>query len=131
MSLYGLLSRYFPIGKIMLDLCDLGDRFPDRDNFERSGVWVRELSRSGQSCENNSVKTMAKVTNAMEIGKLVRIRRKEAGLTLKDAAGMAGVGIRFLSELERGKSTIQLGRAIEVLQLFGLELHVRVRGARS
>lgn len=70
------------------------------------------------------MKTLTKVTNAIEIGKLVRIRRKEAGLTLKDAAGMAGVGIRFLSELERDKSTIQLGRAIEVLQLFGLELHV-------
>ena len=41
---------------------------------------------------------------------------------------MAGVGVRFLSELERGKSTLQLGLVIEVLQLFGLELHVQSRG---
>jgi HTH-type transcriptional regulator / antitoxin HipB len=74
---------------------------------------------------------MNKVSNAKELGALVRQRRKEAGLTLKDAAGMAGVGIRFLSELERGKPTLQLGLAIEVLQLFGLELHVRARGERS
>jgi y4mF family transcriptional regulator len=74
---------------------------------------------------------MTKVSNAKELGALVRQRRKEAGLTLKDAAGMAGVGIRFLSELERGKPTLQLGLAIEVLQLFGLELHVRARGERS
>lgn len=74
---------------------------------------------------------MTKVNNAKEMGNLVRRRRKEAGLTLKDAAGMAGVGIRFLSELERGKPTIQIGRAIEVLQLFGLEIHVRVRGVGS
>ena len=74
---------------------------------------------------------MNKVSNAKELGTLVRQRRKQAGLTLKDAAGMAGVGIRFLSELERGKPTLQLGLAIEVLQLFGLELHVRARGERS
>jgi y4mF family transcriptional regulator len=74
---------------------------------------------------------MNKVSNAKELGVLVRQRRKQAGLTLKDAAGMAGVGIRFLSELERGKPTLQLGLMIEVLQLFGLELHVRARGERS
>jgi len=74
---------------------------------------------------------MTKVSNTKELGALVRQRRKQAGLTLKDAAGMAGVGIRFLSELERGKPTLQLGLAIEVLQLFGLELDVRARGERS
>ncbi len=72
--------------------------------------------------------TMTKVTNPHEIGQLIRQRRKAAGLTLKDAAGMAGVGVRFLSELERGKPTLQIGLAIEVLQLFGLELHVVLRG---
>ncbi len=71
---------------------------------------------------------MTKVSTPIEIGKLVRARRKAAGLTLKDAAGMAGVGVRFLSELERGKATLQLGLAIAVLQVFGLELHVLPRG---
>ncbi len=74
---------------------------------------------------------MTKVNNVQEIGQMVRQRRKEAGLTLKEAAGMAGVGIRFLSELERGKPTLQIGMAIEVLQLFGLEMHVCVRGDRQ
>jgi len=70
---------------------------------------------------------MTKVENPKEIGHLIRQRRKEAGLTLQDAAGMAGVGVRFLSELERGKATLQIGLAMEVLQLFGLELHVHPR----
>ena len=74
---------------------------------------------------------MTKIDSAKEIGQIVRQRRKLAGLTLKDAAGMAGVGIRFLSELERGKPTLQIGMAIEVLKLFGLELHVYARGERS
>lgn len=71
---------------------------------------------------------MVKVDSAGQIGQLVRQRRKEARMTLKDAAALAGVGVRFLSELERGKPTLQLGLAISVLQLFGLELHVAQRG---
>ena len=71
---------------------------------------------------------MLKVDSAGQIGQLVRRRRKEAGMTLKDAAALAGVGVRFLSELERGKPTLQLGLAISVLQLFGLELHLEQRG---
>jgi HTH-type transcriptional regulator / antitoxin HipB len=71
---------------------------------------------------------MVKVDCAVQIGQLVRQRRKEAGMTLKDAAALAGVGVRFLSELERGKPTLQLGLTISVLQLFGLELHVEQRG---
>ena len=74
---------------------------------------------------------MTKISDVKELGILVRQRRKKAGLTLKDAAGMAGVGIRFLSELERGKPTLQIGMAIQVIQLFGLELHVRLRGERK
>jgi y4mF family transcriptional regulator len=71
---------------------------------------------------------MTQVTSPKDIGQLIRQRRKQAGLTLKDAAGLAGVGVRFLSELERGKPTLQMGLALEVLQLFGLELHVHARG---
>ncbi len=71
---------------------------------------------------------MSKISSPEDIGRLLRERRKAARLTLKDAAGMAGVGVRFLSELERGKPTLQIGLAIRVLQLFGLELHIRPRG---
>jgi y4mF family transcriptional regulator len=71
---------------------------------------------------------MVKIEAPEDIGKLVRQRRKGAGLTLQEAAGMAGVGVRFLSELERGKSTLQLGLVLQVLQLFGLELHIHARG---
>jgi HTH-type transcriptional regulator/antitoxin HipB len=48
---------------------------------------------------------MVKIEAPVDIGKLVCQRRKGAGLTLQEAAGMAGVGVRFLSELERGMST--------------------------
>lgn len=89
-----------------------------------------QLRRVCPDRESLGRETMTKVTNPQEIGQLIRQRRKAAGLTLKDAAGMAGVGVRFLSESERGKPTLQIGLAIEVLQLFGLELHVVPRGER-
>ena len=87
-----------------------------------------QLRRVCPDRESLGRETMTKVTNPQEIGQLIRQRRKAAGLTLKDAAGIAGVGVRFLSELERGKPTLQMGLAIEVLQLFGLELHIHRRG---
>ena len=79
--------------------------------------------------KNTDREKMVVVSTPLQIGQLVRQRRKEAGLTLKDAAAMAGVGVRFLSELERGKSTLQLGLAIHILQLFGLELRIEQRGS--
>lgn len=47
---------------------------------------------------------------------------------LVEAAGLSGVGIRFLSELERGKPTAALGKALTVLERMGLELWVAPRG---
>jgi len=70
---------------------------------------------------------MHKIDDVRQIGSLVRERRKQNRMTLKDAAALAGVGVRFLSELERGKATSQLGLTLQVLQLFGLELYVQPR----
>ena len=42
------------------------------------------------------------------IGKFVQERRKAAGLTQRELAELAGVGTRFISDLERGKSTVRL-----------------------
>ena len=71
---------------------------------------------------------MTKILSAADLGRLVRQRRKEGGFTLKEAAGMLGVGVRFLSERERGKPTLQIDRVLAVLPLFGLELHLAPRG---
>jgi len=59
-----------------------------------------------------------------DLGAVIRQARKEQGLTLTQVSGLSGIGVRFLSELERGKSTIQLGKALEVIELLGLKLQV-------
>ena len=58
----------------------------------------------------------------MTISEHIKSRRKEHGLTQVELAERAGVGLRFLRELERGKSTVQLDKINMVLKLFGEEL---------
>lgn len=62
-----------------------------------------------------------------EIGKIVREKRKSYGFTQADAAGMCNVGIRFLSELENGKPTLQIGKVFHVLEAFGFNIIIKDR----
>ena len=68
-----------------------------------------------------------RVETAEDLGQAIRARRKVARLTQRDAAALAGVGTRFLSELERGKPTSEIGKILTVLQMLGLELSVTSR----
>lgn len=67
---------------------------------------------------------------AEELGRRVRQRRKTAALRQQELAALAGVGIRFVSELEKGKETLELGRVIRVLETLGLELDLHERDGR-
>ncbi len=63
-------------------------------------------------------------TTPITIGQAVRRARKAMGLRQPELAAAAGVGLRFLVELERGKPTAQLGLTLMVLQAVGLDLKV-------
>ena len=65
-----------------------------------------------------------RVLTPAEIGDVVRTGRKAAGLRQYELAGAAGVGLRFLVELERGKATAQLGKTLEVLRALGCTLDI-------
>jgi len=58
-------------------------------------------------------------------GDIVRMR-KVARLTQKELATRAGVGLRFVRELEQGKPTVRMDKVNQVLALFGCELAVKV-----
>jgi HTH-type transcriptional regulator/antitoxin HipB len=62
------------------------------------------------------------VIDATALGKAIRRHRKSLGLTQQDAAGLCGVGERFLSELERGKESASLGKALQVIKRLGLRV---------
>lgn len=68
-------------------------------------------------------------TTPIAIGQAVRRARKAMNLRQPELAAAAGVGLRFLVELERGKPTAQLGLTLAVLQAVGLELKVVGLGA--
>lgn len=52
----------------------------------------------------------------------VKEKRKELGLTQEDLAGKAGVGLRFLREMEQGKPSLRMDKVNQVLFLLGAEL---------
>ena len=68
-----------------------------------------------------------KATTAADIGAAVRKKRKEDGLTLADAAVLCGVGYRFMSDLENGKATVQVGKVLQVLTALGLDMTIEAR----
>lgn len=61
------------------------------------------------------------------LGRAVRKRRKAQALRQAEVASIAGVGVRFISDLENGKHSLELGRVIRVLETLGLELDIRQR----
>ena len=57
-----------------------------------------------------------------ELVKFIKQRRKQLGLTQPELAKKAGVGLRFLRELEQGKESLKMDKVNDVLKLFGHEL---------
>jgi y4mF family transcriptional regulator len=58
----------------------------------------------------------------MDIGEFVKEKRRLVGLTQPELAEKAGVGLRFMRELEQGKKTVRLDKVNQVLKLFGHEV---------
>lgn len=59
------------------------------------------------------------------LGERLRARRLELGLSQQEFADLAGVGRRFVSELESGKDSVEMGRVIKVCRAAGLPLMSR------
>jgi y4mF family transcriptional regulator len=57
-----------------------------------------------------------------DLGKIVRDTRKKLGVTQKGLALTSGTGLRFVIDLEKGKETCQIGKALTILQTLGIKL---------
>jgi len=71
---------------------------------------------------------IGKILDPQSLGDVVRQHRKLQGATQVEFAALCGVGVRFISDLENGKSTIEIGKALQVLNSLGLELVIQSRG---
>jgi len=58
----------------------------------------------------------------MLLSDFLKEKRKKIKLTLQQASEKAGVGIRFIRDLEQGKTTLRMDKVNQVLKLFGHEL---------
>lgn len=56
------------------------------------------------------------------LSSFIKYQRKKLKLTQEELSAKAGVGIRFIRELEQGKETLQLDKVNQVLALFGFNL---------
>lgn len=68
-----------------------------------------------------------KITSATDIGRIIKQKRKDDGLTLEDAAAVCGVSYAFLSALENGKETVRLNKVLQVIKCLGIELDASFR----
>lgn len=58
----------------------------------------------------------------MKLSKFIKHKRKDHKLTQRDLADRAGVGLRFIRELESDKATLRMDKVNTVLELFGHQL---------
>lgn len=72
-----------------------------------------------------------KISTAQDFGEAIRSRRKSLGYTQSELADASGVGVMFVSQLERGKGTAQIGKAIRVANVVGLNFLLEPRGGKK
>lgn len=65
---------------------------------------------------------------AQEIGKAVRARRKHLGMNQSELAMVSGTGVRFISDLENGKESCELGKSLKVLRNLGIRIAITNQG---
>lgn len=70
---------------------------------------------------------MAIIDSPAQLGSLMRETRVARGLSQRALAAEVGCSQRFISELERGKATAELGKALAVLKALGLLVEVSSR----
>lgn len=71
---------------------------------------------------------MQHIRDVEQLGQALRDARRAQGLTQAQFAALAGVGTRFVSELERGKATAEVGLVLRVLTDAGIDVFVAPRG---
>lgn len=70
---------------------------------------------------------MTRISDVQSLGDTIRQERKRQRVTQVELAALAGVGVRFLRELERGKLGCQIGHTFLVLDTLGLTLDINTR----
>ena len=68
-----------------------------------------------------------KIRSVEELGEAIRTRRKELHYTQAFIAEFTGFSVSFISDVERGKATAEIGKTLQLLMILGLDLSVERR----
>jgi transcriptional regulator with XRE-family HTH domain len=77
---------------------------------------------------SNGERMRAMITNAKDFGQALRKRRQELGYTQAYVSACSGFSVSFISDLENGKNTAELGKAIVLANLLGMDCSLTPRG---
>ncbi len=66
----------------------------------------------------------------VKIGAFIRKRRQQLKVTQKDLAMTSNTGLRFISDIEKGKPTCQIGKVLTILQTLGIKIELSVSDAK-
>jgi len=88
----------------------------------RTGIFI------GKGCMKIENLPSGKILDTQSLGEIVRQHRKSQGVTQVEFAALCSVGVRFISDLENGKSTVEMAKVLLVLNSLGLELMIQQRG---
>ena len=67
---------------------------------------------------------MTSIRSPQQLGDSLRVARKQLGLTQPQLALAAGVGVRFIVDLEAGKPTLQLENVLRIIDALGGEIQL-------
>ena len=70
---------------------------------------------------------MAHLRSTRDLGRVIRDERRRQGMTQAELAGLADVGLTFLSQLENGKESAELGKALRVMTMLGIDIDANPR----
>lgn len=69
-----------------------------------------------------------KVFDTKTFGEIIKKQRKKMGYTQKYICEVSGISASYISDLENGKATIELGKAIQLANLLGIDVELTERG---
>lgn len=83
---------------------------------------IKSMAQSQYSVPSGNI--MSNITSLKDVGKILRAKRNEMGLSQQALAIQANVGNRIIGEIEAGKPTCQFDKVAHVMQQVGLQLRV-------
>ena len=69
-----------------------------------------------------------KINDSKAFGELLKAKRKKLGYTQKYICEVSGISASYISDLENGKATVELGKAIYLANLLGIDVKLVERG---